>query len=180
MKNEWYVTNFGCFTNKIPYHTQEFSERLNKQFHGYRVDLFFRKQYFQKCKKAEKMKKLWCIKKNVLNINSIQTFFWFLNYFFVFWLCETNVVKIYNMVDFFRFLFYPEVLKILTESHFWFAVYYVGHSFDTVRSRSGSDVSDVRRNFLYKRTCQKTHTQFFLDFFYFIFLKYWEKKITTF
>ena len=39
-------------------------------------------------------------------------------------------------------------------------------------SISGCDISDILSNFLYKSTCRKTHTQFFLVFFYFSFLRY--------
>ena len=39
-------------------------------------------------------------------------------------------------------------------------IIYMGHS-ATVRSRSGGDVWDLLRNFLYKNTCRKIHTQFF-------------------
>ena len=44
----------------------------------------------------------------------------------------------------------------------------MGH-FATVRSRSGGDVSDLLRNFLYESTCQKIHTQFFHIFLLFVF-----------
>ena len=56
-------------------------------------------------------------------------------------------------------------------SHLSILICNMGHS-ATVRSRSGDDVSDVLHNFLYISTCQKIHTQFFLDFFYFSFLRY--------
>ena len=47
-------------------------------------------------------------------------------------------------------------------------IFILGHS-ATVRSRSGSDVSDVLCNFLYQSTCQKIHVQFFKDSFTFVF-----------
>ena len=50
---------------------------------------------------------------------------------------------------------------------------YVGHS-ATVRSRSGGDVSDVPRNFLYKSTTN-TYPDF-LDFFYFSVFNILKKK----
>ena len=57
---------------------------------------------------------------------------------------------------------------------------HMGH-FTKVRSRSDDNVSDVLRNFLYKSTCRRTHTQFLFRFFYFSFLKDIIKiKITTF
>ena len=52
---------------------------------------------------------------------------------------------------------------------------YMGH-FATVRSRSGGDVSDLLRNFIYESTCRKIHTPFFLGLFYFSFLRYHLKK----
>ena len=52
----------------------------------------------------------------------------------------------------------------------------------TIWSRSGGDVSGVLYNFLYESTCQKIHTQFFLEFLYFSFLSYnfFKKEIATF
>ena len=41
--------------------------------------------------------------------------------------------------------------------------------FMTFRSRSGGDVSDLLRNFLYESTCRKSHTQFFKVFLIFRF-----------
>ena len=40
------------------------------------------------------------------------------------------------------------------------------------RSRSGGNVSDLLRNFLYENTCRKIHSQFFLKFLLLLFLRY--------
>ena len=55
---------------------------------------------------------------------------------------------------------------------------YKGHS-AALPSRSGGDVSDLDRNFLYESICRKIHTQFFLVFVFKISFKK-KKEITIF
>ena len=60
--------------------------------------------------------------------------------------------------------FLDDNLIILALSNNEKDIIHMGH-FATIRSRSGGDVIDLLRNFLYESIFRKIHTQFVLDFF---------------